>query len=53
MWMRIKAWDHKKQTQKMSPVILSEAKDPCNPNRVHCVGKEFFRFDFSHDEQKQ
>jgi hypothetical protein len=42
MWMGIKAWDHKKQTQKISPVILSKAKDPCNPNRMHCARKEFF-----------
>jgi hypothetical protein len=42
MWMGIKAWDHKKQTQIMSRVILIEAKDRYNPGRMHCTGKEFF-----------
>jgi len=36
MWMGIEAWDHKKQAQKMSPVILSKAKDPLQ-SRLHAL----------------
>jgi hypothetical protein len=53
MWMGIKAWDHKKQTQKISPVILSKAKDPCNSNRTHCTEREFSLCSCSHNEPKQ